>query len=96
MTENEFVSKMIPLALNAEQRFGYLACVLVAPAVDQGNIIALTRHHANLGRTLDVEAATGGLHQFVHGNAFLCLVWQGGTSVNGEEFRKGLQTSDRA
>ena len=33
MTENEFVSKMIPLALNAEQRFGYLACVLVGQAI---------------------------------------------------------------
>ena len=33
MTENEFVQKMIPLALNAEQRFGYLACVLVGQSI---------------------------------------------------------------
>ena len=33
MTESEFVSKMIPLALNAEQRFGYLASVLVGQSI---------------------------------------------------------------
>ena len=33
MTENEFVSKMIPLAQNAASRFGYLASVLVGQSI---------------------------------------------------------------
>ena len=83
-------------ALGIEDLLDLLARVLVAPAVDQSDLIAFAQHYANLGRALDVEASAGGLHQFVHGNAFLCLARQGGTRMKGEEARSTLQASGRA
>ena len=91
MGEGDEYGLQLP-APGIEELLDLPARVLVAPAAYQRDFIAFAQHHANLGWALNVEAAAGGLHQFVHGNAFLCLARQDGTRVE-ERGRKAPRTS---